>query len=136
LTLVPVQGDELVNTVTAIPAAAAPTKVPAADGLIDVRLTAIRYAARDTNLYEFMPLDGKPLPAYEPGAHIDVHLPNGIIRQYSLIEPEPDPKRYTIGVMPMPPASKMTWPEFSTSAKLLRGVLILSDLPTCNSSCT
>ena len=68
---------------------AAPAKTPAPDGLIDVRLTAIRYAARDTNLYEFTALDGKPLPTYEPGAHIDLHLPNGLIRQYSLIKAEP-----------------------------------------------
>jgi ferredoxin-NADP reductase len=87
-----------VNTLAANAAATAPTKAQAADGLIDVRLTAIRYAARDTNLYEFARLDDKPFPAYEPGAHIDVHLPNGIVRQYSLIEPEPDPTRYTIGV--------------------------------------
>jgi tetrachlorobenzoquinone reductase len=87
-----------VNTLTANPAVAAPTKASAAEGLIDVRLTAIRYAARDTNLYELARLDGKPFPAYEPGAHIDVHLPNGIVRQYSLIEAEPDPTRYTIGV--------------------------------------
>jgi ferredoxin-NADP reductase len=95
---VPGEGDELVNTLTANPAVAAPTKAPAAEGLIDVRLTAIRYAARDTNLYELARLDGKPLASYEPGAHIDVHLPNGIVRQYSLIEAEPDPTRYTIGV--------------------------------------
>src|SRR5262245_20042469 len=63
-----------------------------------MRVTAIRYAARDTNLYEFAPLDGKPLPPYQPGAHIDLHLPNGLIRQYSLIEPEPDPATYTITV--------------------------------------
>jgi tetrachlorobenzoquinone reductase len=87
-----------VNALTANPATAAPTTAQAADGLIDVRLIAIRYAARDTNLYELARLDGRPLPAYEPGAHIDVHLPNGIVRQYSLIEAEPDPARYTIGV--------------------------------------
>jgi tetrachlorobenzoquinone reductase len=87
-----------VSTLTANPAAAAPTKARAVDGLIDVRLTAIRYAARDTNLYELTRLDSKPFPAYEPGAHIDVHLPNGIVRQYSLIEAVPDPARYTIGV--------------------------------------
>src|SRR3954454_6979387 len=46
------------------------------DYLIQVRLTAIRYAARDTNLFEFRRLDGKPLPPYEPGAHVDVHLPS------------------------------------------------------------
>jgi len=28
--------------------------------------------------------DGTPLPAAEPGAHIDLHLPNGLIRQYSI----------------------------------------------------
>src|SRR6202040_1685898 len=69
-----------------------------ADGLIDMRVTAIRYAARDTHLYEFAPLDGKPLPAYEPGAHIDLHLPNGLIRQYSLIRAEPDPSSYSVSV--------------------------------------
>jgi tetrachlorobenzoquinone reductase len=96
--LVPVQGDPLVSTLAAAAAAASPPVTATADGLIDVRLTAIRYAARDTNLYEFVPLDGKPLPGYEPGAHIDVHLPNGIVRQYSLLEAEPDPTRYVIGV--------------------------------------
>ncbi len=85
------------NTVAAY-ATAAPMSAQAAQGLIDVRLSAIRYAARDTNIYELASLEGKPLPAYEPGAHIDVHLPNGIIRQYSLLEPEPQPHRYTIGV--------------------------------------
>ena len=31
--------------------------------------------------------NGKPLPGWLPGAHIDVHLPCGIIRQYSLTGP-------------------------------------------------
>jgi ferredoxin-NADP reductase len=86
-----------VNTVVDC-ATAPPPSVHTADALIEVRLSAIRYAARDTNLYEFTSLDGKPLPAYQPGAHIDVHLPNGVVRQYSLLEPEPQPHRYMIGV--------------------------------------
>ena len=52
--------------------------------MIEVRLTAIRYVARDTSLFEFRSVDGKPLPAYEPGAHIDLHLPSGLLRNYSL----------------------------------------------------
>ena len=68
------------------------------DDLIEVRLTAIRYAARDTNLYELTALAGGRLPGYQPGAHIDLHLPNGLIRQYSLIEAEPVPTSYSIGV--------------------------------------
>ncbi|VTM87807.1 Phthalate dioxygenase reductase [Raoultella ornithinolytica] len=31
--------------------------------------------------------DGRPLPGWLPGAHIDVHLPCGITRQYSLTGP-------------------------------------------------
>src|SRR5262249_37559054 len=89
-------GEELVNTATATSAEAMPAKKT--DGLIDMRVTAIRYAARDTNLYEFAPLDGKPLPPYEPGAHIDLHLPNGLVRQYSLINAEPDALSYTVGI--------------------------------------
>src|SRR3954470_24095074 len=66
--------------------------------LIDVRLTAIRYAARDTNLYELSRPDDGVLPAAEAGAHIDLHLPNGLVRQYSLTLPDPAPTRYVIGI--------------------------------------
>jgi ferredoxin-NADP reductase len=89
-------GGQSVNTTLAASAESAPAT--AAEGLIDVRVTAIRYAARDTHIYEFTRPDGRPLPAYQPGAHIDLHLPNGLVRQYSLIEAEPDPSRYTIAV--------------------------------------
>src|SRR5581483_9147525 len=71
---------------------------PAANALIDVRLTAIRFAARDTNLYEFQRPDGKPLPAYQPGAHVDMHLPNGMLRNYSLVLPHPEPGASTFGI--------------------------------------
>lgn len=33
---------------------------------------------------ELGPLDGAEAPAWEPGAHVDLHLPDGMIRQYSL----------------------------------------------------
>ena len=72
--------------VTSSPVETTPMRTPASEGLIDVRLTAIRYAARDTNLYDTR-ADGKPLPGYEPGSHVDLHLPNGLVRQYSLINP-------------------------------------------------
>lgn len=38
------------------------------------------------------------LPAADPGAHIDVHLPNGLIRQYSLVDPVQTDGVYRIGV--------------------------------------
>lgn len=66
--------------------------------LIEVRLVSVRYAARDTNLYEFQRPDGKTLPRTSPGAHIDIHLPQNLVRQYSLINDGDNPSVYVIGV--------------------------------------
>ena len=38
------------------------------------------------------------LPAAEPGAHIDLHLANGMVRQYSLTRPDPAPTQYILGI--------------------------------------
>ena len=38
------------------------------------------------------------LPTFQPGAHIDVHLQNGLIRQYSLTNGPGETDHYTIGV--------------------------------------
>ena len=69
-----------------------------AEPTFEARLIAIRYAARDVNTYEFARPDGAPLLDVEPGAHIDIALPNGITRQYSLISPGPMPDRYIVAV--------------------------------------
>lgn len=38
------------------------------------------------------------LPTFQPGAHIDLHLPNGMTRQYSITNGPGDLMRYVIGV--------------------------------------
>ncbi|MFJ2114356.1 MULTISPECIES: PDR/VanB family oxidoreductase [unclassified Streptomyces] len=47
--------------------------------------------------------DGAPLPAWRPGAHIDVHLgdpgPGGLVRQYSLCSSPDDLSHWRIGVL-------------------------------------
>jgi ferredoxin-NADP reductase len=63
-----------------------------------VRLQAIRYGAEDIALYELQTLDAQPLPAVSAGAHVDVSLPNGLIRQYSLVTPLCDASRYVLGI--------------------------------------
>src|SRR6516225_10297605 len=79
-----------------VPAAATPA---AAHHLIDARVSKIEDVARDTKLYTFERVDGGNLPAYKPGAHIDLHLPNGLTRQFSLTVPvTSDPSSYTVGV--------------------------------------
>ncbi len=65
---------------------------------IDMRLTAIRYEAHETHSFEFTPVDGRALEPVEPGAHIDLHLPNGIMRQYSLVTCEGERTSYIVGI--------------------------------------
>jgi vanillate O-demethylase ferredoxin subunit len=49
-----------------------------------VRVASIRELATDIRGYELVPADGRALPTYEAGAHVDIHVPTGLIRQYSL----------------------------------------------------
>ncbi|WP_420077493.1 PDR/VanB family oxidoreductase [Streptomyces sp. JL3001] len=45
--------------------------------------------------------DGKPLPAWTPGAHLDLHV-GGFVRQYSLCGDPADPTAYRLGVLNEP----------------------------------
>jgi ferredoxin-NADP reductase/nitrite reductase/ring-hydroxylating ferredoxin subunit len=57
-------------------------KWPAAQGIAGFELGALR----------------GHLPTFQPGAHIDVHLPNGQVRQYSIINAPGETDSYVIGV--------------------------------------
>jgi ferredoxin-NADP reductase len=63
-----------------------------------VRVQAISYLARDTAAVELRPIDGLALPPFTAGAHIDLALPNGLRRSYSLCNPQSERHRYIIGV--------------------------------------
>lgn len=71
---------------------------PASQPRLQVRLESVRYATRDILVYEFVRPEGGALPAAAAGAHVDVHLANGITRSYSLLEAAPAPERYLVGV--------------------------------------
>ncbi|MFM7009993.1 MAG: ferredoxin reductase, partial [Betaproteobacteria bacterium] len=49
--------------------------------------------------FELVSADGAPLPAFTAGAHIDVHLGAGLIRQYSLCNDPAERHRYCIAVL-------------------------------------
>lgn len=51
---------------------------------------------------ELVPLEGNVLPAFTAGAHIDVHVPGGPMRQYSLCNDPRETHRYEIGVLRSP----------------------------------
>lgn len=63
-----------------------------------------RVVAHDENVVAltFAAADGKPLPRWRPGAHIDVHLPSGLLRQYSLCGDPENPEVYRIAVRRIP----------------------------------
>jgi ferredoxin-NADP reductase len=71
-----------------------------ARGDAEVRVTVKRKwdTAVGVAAFELAPLDNEPLPTVQPGSHIDVHLPNGMVRQYSLVNAAGDQERYVIGV--------------------------------------
>lgn len=48
---------------------------------------------------EFESATSAALPKVEPGAHIDVHLPNGMVRQYSLCQNPNDEGKFRLGIL-------------------------------------
>ncbi len=51
---------------------------------------------------EMVGLGGAALPAFSAGAHVDVHLPGGAVRQYSLCNDPTETHRYLIAVLRHP----------------------------------
>jgi len=64
-----------------------------------VRVARKRVEARDICSLELVSADGSALPAFSAGAHIDVHLPGGLTRPYSLCNAPTDTGRYVISVL-------------------------------------
>lgn len=50
----------------------------------DIMITERRLEAEGVVSLRFTRVDGEPLPPWEPGAHVELRLPSGQIRQYSL----------------------------------------------------
>jgi vanillate O-demethylase ferredoxin subunit len=66
--------------------------------LLMMRVRRITDEAQDIRSFELVDETGTPLPAITAGAHIDVHLGPGIIRQYSLCNGPEQTESYTIAV--------------------------------------
>jgi vanillate O-demethylase ferredoxin subunit len=66
---------------------------------LQVRVARKTVEAIDIATFELMNVDDRPLPAFSAGSHIDVHLPNGLTRQYSLCNDPGEGHRYLIGVL-------------------------------------
>lgn len=67
--------------------------------MIQVQITRKTRETDDICLLELARPDNGALPAFGAGAHIDVHLPGGLVRQYSLCNSPSETHRYQIAVL-------------------------------------
>ena len=76
-----------------------------AGSFLQVRVARRTEEAQDICGLELVAIDGGTLPSFAAGSHIDVHLPGGIVRQYSLCNDPSEAHRYQIAVL-RDPASR------------------------------
>lgn len=69
------------------------------ESLLDVRVTRKCIEAIDIASFELTSEDGHILPSFAAGSHIDVYLPGGLVRQYSLCNAPGETHRYVIAVL-------------------------------------
>jgi vanillate O-demethylase ferredoxin subunit len=65
---------------------------------IKARVSRITREAEDIKVLEFSAANGEALRPFSAGAHIDLHLANGLVRSYSLVNSPAERDRYVIGV--------------------------------------
>ncbi|WP_218000591.1 PDR/VanB family oxidoreductase [Nocardia higoensis] len=70
---------------------------------LDVVVDSTEDVAAGVKAIVLRPVTGAPLPEWNPGAHIDVFLPSGAVRQYSLCGDRRDPDAWRIAVLREPP---------------------------------
>jgi ferredoxin-NADP reductase len=68
------------------------------EAAVKLTITSTRAVAPDVVVIDLAAVDDSPLPAWEPGAHIDVQLGCGLVRQYSLCGHPADAGRWRIAV--------------------------------------
>ncbi len=65
---------------------------------LTLRLRRMAWEAAGLLSLDFVAPDGGELPAFGPGAHVDLHLPDGMVRQYSLCGDPADRHVYRVAV--------------------------------------
>lgn len=66
---------------------------------LSVRVAAKTVEAADICSFELVEVNGRALPAFSAGSHIDVQAADGVVRQYSLCNDPKETHRYLIAVL-------------------------------------
>ena len=70
-----------------------------ATATLSVRVAAKKAEAQDICSFELVEVSGRGLPAFSAGSHVDIHLGDGLTRQYSLCNDPAESHRYLIAVL-------------------------------------
>jgi ferredoxin-NADP reductase len=65
---------------------------------LTLRLRRLGWEADGVLSLDLVAPDATPLPAFTPGAHVDLHMPDGQVRQYSLCGDPADRSTYRVAV--------------------------------------
>ena len=65
---------------------------------LSLRIKSVGWEAPNILSYDLRPLESRELPPFTAGAHVDLTLPNGLVRSYSLVNPQSERHRYVIAV--------------------------------------
>ena len=69
---------------------------------LEVKVLKKRLEAEGITSFELVRTDDRPLPAFSAGSHIEVQIPGGLTRQYSLYNDSGEQHRYRIAVLREP----------------------------------
>jgi vanillate O-demethylase ferredoxin subunit len=70
-----------------------------AKATLDVRIRSMTRETDDILSFDLVDLQDRDLPEFSAGAHLDVHIAEGLVRQYSLSNDPAERNRYEIAVL-------------------------------------
>jgi ferredoxin-NADP reductase len=74
-------------------------KESVAEAVMELRVRHVKWEAEGVHSLTFVDPAGKELPPWTPGAHLEIELPSGLVRQYSLCGDPNDSCRYKVAVL-------------------------------------
>src|ERR1700761_341483 len=63
-----------------------------------MQVKSISFEAQGVLGFDLRPVNARPLPPFTAGAHVDLHLQNGLVRSFSLVNPQTERHRYLVAV--------------------------------------
>lgn len=91
---------------------------------MEIEVVSKSQEAEQVFAFDLRRTDGRDLPPFLAGDHIDVHLPNGLVRQYSICNTPGESHRYVIAVLKAPSSrggSRMLADEIRQGDRLFIG---------------